>query len=123
MASTPAAGLVGRWERLVTCQQLASGLDKAGLGPLARYAWLGQTSSTGRSSFAPGSPKPTKVRIGEVAFRYRIRHGNTLMLSPVLAKVMVRQALAHPQKFSAGGWASRWPTPAAWKRVPCQSWC
>ncbi len=50
--STAVAGLVGRWERVVTCQQLVSELGKAGLGPLAPYAWLGQTSSTGLSSFA-----------------------------------------------------------------------
>jgi hypothetical protein len=34
-------------------------LDKAGLGPLTPYAWLGQTSSTGESSYAGGSPTPT----------------------------------------------------------------
>src|SRR5215216_8079401 len=59
--STPVAGLVGRWERVVACQELVSDLDKAGLGPLAPYAWLGQTSSTGQTSFAPGSPRPTKA--------------------------------------------------------------
>jgi hypothetical protein len=59
--STPVASLVGRWERVLTCQELVSDLDKAGLGPLAPYAWVGQTSSTGQSSFAPGSPKPTKA--------------------------------------------------------------
>jgi hypothetical protein len=59
--STPAAGLVGRWERVTTCQELARELDKAGLGPLTPYAWLGATSSTGESSFALGSPKPTSA--------------------------------------------------------------
>jgi hypothetical protein len=60
--STPAAsGLVGRWERVTTCQELVRELDKAGLGPLAAYAWSGATSSTGESSFAPGSPKPTSA--------------------------------------------------------------
>jgi hypothetical protein len=58
---TPAARLVGRWERVITCQELVGNLDKAGLGPLAPYAWMGQTSSTGQSSFAPGSPKPTRA--------------------------------------------------------------
>jgi len=40
---------------------LVAALKDAGLGPLAQYAWLGQTSSTGVSSFAPGSPKPTEA--------------------------------------------------------------
>jgi hypothetical protein len=49
------------WERVVTCQQLVAELRKAGLGVTAPYVWLGQTSSTGESSFKPGSPKPTKA--------------------------------------------------------------
>lgn len=166
------AGLVGRWERVTSCQELVSELDKAGLGPLAPYAWSGQTSSTGLSSFASGSPKPTKARpctgalkrehshffnqsgqfgsldwlggkvddgpyriindnalyIGSppagATFHYRILHGDTLMLSPVLTKAMLRQALAHPQKFSAAGWAvSVAYAGDTWKRVPCQNWC
>jgi hypothetical protein len=170
--SMPVAGLVGRWERVTRCQELVSDLDKAGLGPLAPYAWLGQTSSTGLTSFASGSPKPTKahpctgalnrehshffsqsgqfgsldwlggqvddgpyriinndtVYIGSpptgATFRYRILHGDTLMLSPVLTEVMLRQALAQPQKFSPAGWAVSVAYPGyTWKRVPCQSWC
>jgi hypothetical protein len=133
---------------------------------------VGQTSSTGLSSLASGSPKPTKahpctgalqrehshffnqsgqfgsldwlggqvddgpyriindntVYIGSApagaTFHYRILHGDTLMLSPVLTKAMLRQALAHPQKFSAAGWAvSVAYAGDTWKRVPCQSWC
>jgi hypothetical protein len=38
--STPTAGLVGRWERVTTCQELVRELDQAGLGPLRAYAWL-----------------------------------------------------------------------------------
>ena len=58
--TTPAAtGLVGRWQRVTTCRELVSELDKAGLAPLAQYAWAAQTSSTGTSSFAAGSPRPT----------------------------------------------------------------
>jgi hypothetical protein len=38
-----------------------SDLAKAGLSPLAQYAWIGETSSTGQSSFASGSPKPTSA--------------------------------------------------------------
>jgi hypothetical protein len=157
---------------VTTCQQLVSDLDKAGLGPLAPYAWLGQTSSTGLTSFAPGSPKPTHahpcagaldrdhshffsqagqfgsldwlggqvdngpyriisndtVYIGSppiaATFHYRILNGNTLMLSPVLTKTMVRQALADPQKFSAAFWAVSVAYPGStWTRVPCQNWC
>ncbi len=158
--------------RVVTCQELVSELGKAGLGPLAPYAWLGQTSSTGQSSFASGSPKPTKAHpctgalkrehshffnqsgqfgsldwlggqvdngpyriinhntahIGSppagATFRYRILHGDTLMLSPVLTKAMIRKALAHPQKFSAAYWAvSVAYAGYSWRRVPCQNWC
>jgi hypothetical protein len=157
---------------VVTCQELAGELRKAGIGPLAPYAWLGQTSSTGQGSFAAGSPKPTRVhpcvgalarehshfftssgqfgsldwlggqvdsdqyriidsstiRIGSppggVTFHYRILHGNSLMLAPVLTKTMLRHALADPRKFSAAGWAvSVAYAGYEWKRVPCRSWC
>jgi hypothetical protein len=53
------SAFVGRWERVVTCQELVEELDKAGLGPLTASVWLGQTSKTGESSYAPGSPTPT----------------------------------------------------------------
>jgi hypothetical protein len=46
---------------VTTCQELVSELDMAGLALLAPNAWSGQTSSTGLSSFAPGSPKPTRA--------------------------------------------------------------
>jgi hypothetical protein len=59
-----------------------------------------------------------------VAFQYRILHGNTLMLAPVLPKAMVRKTLAHPKDFSAAGWAvSMAYLGHPWKRIPCQSWC
>ena len=171
-ASSAAAGLPGEWERVVTCRELVSELDKADLAPLAPNAWSGQTSSTGLSSFAPGSPKPTKahpctgalsrehshffsqsgqfgsldwlggqvdngpyriindntVYIGSppiaAAFHFRILHGDTLMLSPVLTTAMLRQALTHPDKFSAAFWAvSVAYAGYTWKRVPCQNWC
>jgi len=169
---TAATGLIGRWERVITCQQLVSELDKAGLAPLAPYVRPWQTSSTGQGSYAAGSPKPTKahpctgalkrahshffsqsgqfgsldwqggqvdngpyrilgnntVNIGSppiaATFHYRILHGNTLMLTPALTKAMLRQALAHPQKFSAAFWAvSVAYAGHTWKRVPCQNWC
>ena len=44
------------------------------------------------------------VRIGAVTFHYRIAH-NSLRLTPVLTKVMIRKALAQPKKFSDAGWA------------------
>jgi hypothetical protein len=171
-ASSAAAGLAGEWERVTTCQELVGELDKASLGPLAPYAWSGQTSSTGLSSFAPVSPKPTQahpctgalsrehshffsqsgqfgsldwlggqvdngpyriindntVYIGSppiaAAFHYRIVRGDTLMLSPVLTKAMLRQALAHPDQFSAAFWAVTVAYAGyTWKRVPCQNWC
>ena len=169
---TAATGLIGRWERVPTCQELVNELDRTGLTPLAPYAWRGQTSTTGSSSFAPGSPKPTKahpcpgaikrehsqfftqsgqfgsldwlggqvdngpyriinnntVYIGSppiaATFHYRILHGNTLTLSPVLTRAMLRQALAHPQKFSAVLWAvSVAYAGSTWKRVRCGNWC
>jgi hypothetical protein len=165
---TPVIDLVGRWERVVTCPELTSELGKAGLGPLAPYAWLGQTSSTGQSSFAPGSPKPTRARpcvgalprehshffdatgqfgsldwlggqvddgtyvptgdstleIGQVTFRYRVVDHDTLLLTPMVTKAMVRQALARPKEYSDAGWAvSVAYAGHPWKRVPCEDWC
>lgn len=165
---TPVSDLVGRWEAVTTCQELASDLDKAGLGPLVSYAWSGQTSSTGQGSFAPGSPKPTRahpcrgalrrthshffsrsgrfgsldwlggqvdgdryriidgdtVSIGKVTFRYHITKNETLWLSPVLTRFMIRQALADPRRSSDAGWAvSVAYSGYSWRRVPCQGWC
>jgi hypothetical protein len=170
-SATGAAPLVGRWQRTVTCQELVSALRNAGLGALAPYAWRGQTSSKGQSSFKPGSPKPTKAhpcsgaiprlhshffnRQGEFGsldwlggqvddgpykivddrtvligtdpgamFRFRVLDGKKLMLTPVLTRAMVRQAVAHPARFSAAGWAvSVAYAGHAWRRVPCQRWC
>jgi hypothetical protein len=59
--TAPPAAIVGRWQRVVRCQELAGNLTKAGLGSLAPYAWLGQTSASGESSFEPGSPQPTSA--------------------------------------------------------------
>jgi hypothetical protein len=168
LSATRDPPLVGRWQRTNTCQELVSALTKAGLGALTPYAWQGQTSSQGQSSFKPGSPKPTKAhpctgaiarlhshffnaqgqfgsldwlggrvddgtytsinertfRIGPVHFRFRIVNNNTLMLTPVLTKTMIRQALAHPAKFSPASWAVSVAYPGhTWKRVPCKGWC
>jgi hypothetical protein len=157
---TPPSDIVGRWTRVTTCQDLTHDLAHAGLGPLAPYAWLGQTSSTGQSSFRAGSPPPTRthpctgalprkhshiftadgsftsldwlggqvdsqqytvkgpstLKIGTVTFHYQIMH-NTLRLTPVLTKAMVRKALAQPKKFSHAGWAVSVAYPGqTWKR-------
>ena len=53
-------------------------------------------------------------------FHFRVLDRNTLMLSPVLTKAMVRQAVAHPRKFSAASWAvSVAYAGHTWKRVAC----
>jgi hypothetical protein len=165
-ATTPAApNIVGRWTRTVTCRQLVSALDRAGLHSLTPYAWVGQTSSHGQSSFKPNSPTPTLARpcagaiprvhshfftaagafgsldwlggqvddgtytvkgatltIGHVTFHYRIVSGNSLHLSPVLTKTMIRAALAHPAKFSDAGWAISVAYPGlTWSRANCDN--
>jgi hypothetical protein len=61
IATAPAPELVGRWQRTTRCPQLVGNLEQAGLGALAPYAWLGQTSSSGQSSFKAGSPTPTQA--------------------------------------------------------------
>jgi hypothetical protein len=53
--------LVGQWQRVLTCKDLVGDLKRAGLGAMVAQAWVGQTSSTGESSFKPGSPKPTRA--------------------------------------------------------------
>jgi hypothetical protein len=53
--------LVGQWQRVLTCKELVGDLKRAGLGATVAQAWVGQTSSTGESSFKPGSPKPTRA--------------------------------------------------------------
>jgi hypothetical protein len=64
------------------------------------------------------------VRFGNVNFKFRILNGTKLMLTPVLTKAMIRQALAHPAKFGAAGWAVSVAYPGhSWKRVPCKQWC
>lgn len=60
-ARTVSSPLVGRWERLTSCQELVADLQSAGLGATVAQAWVGQTSSAGESSFRPGSPQPTRA--------------------------------------------------------------
>lgn len=59
--ATNRSPLVGEWQRVTTCSQLVTDLKVAGLGKTVAQAWVGQTSSTGQSSFKPGSPKPTRT--------------------------------------------------------------
>jgi hypothetical protein len=58
----PRSPLVGRWERVTSCQELVTNLKRAGLAVIAPYAWASQTSSTGEGSFKPGSPEPSMAR-------------------------------------------------------------
>ena len=63
-------------------------------------------------------------RIGSSSFRYRILHGDTLILQPVITGAARRRALAHPLKFNPAGWevaVSYEGLP--WKRVGCDGWC
>lgn len=57
----PVGDIAGLWTRLTTCRELVHDLERAGLGPLAPYGWLGQTSSSGQSSYRLGSPRPTRA--------------------------------------------------------------
>jgi len=167
-SSIATASLVGRWQRVLRCEQLVGDLDEAGLHASARYAWLGQTSSDGQSSYRSGSPSPTAahpcvgavarkhshffasggefgsldwlggqvddgqytlvggnaVRIGSVTFHYQLKDANTLALSPLLTKAMMRTALAHPKDFSDALWAISVAYPGhTWTRVDCRGWC
>ena len=70
----PVVALVGRWQRTTSCPELVKDLEQFGLGPLAPYAWLGQTSSTGQGSYAAGSPKPTRANPCKGALTRRHAH-------------------------------------------------
>jgi hypothetical protein len=61
------------------------------------------------------------VKIGSVKFRFRLtNHHKTLMLTPLLSKAMIRQAVSHPNQFSAAFWAVTVAYPGhTWNRVPC----
>jgi hypothetical protein len=72
--ATKGSPLVGEWQRVTTCSQLVAGLKRAGLGKTVAQAWVGQTSSTGQSSFKPGSPKPTNTHPCRGAIARRHSH-------------------------------------------------
>jgi hypothetical protein len=160
-ASRPAT-IVGRWERVQTCQELSKGLEQADLEALAPVV-LGDffPGASPRQLAAKSEPcegaRPRRhshfftkygafgsldengervddgqyrvvdghtLRIGDGAFSYRILHGDTLILSPVISAAARRRALANPQKFSTAGWqvaVSYAGLP--WKRMPCGAWC
>jgi hypothetical protein len=62
--------------------------------------------------------------IGKSKFRYHIVDDNRLTLKPIIPPAQVRQALAHPLKFSDAGWmAAVAYTGSVWHRVPCHGWC
>jgi hypothetical protein len=63
--------------------------------------------------------------IGKSKFRYRVIHGDTLTLEPVITPALRRAALAHPRNQDAvAAWmVSVAYTGSTWKRVPCDQWC
>ena len=160
--ATPTAGLVGRWERVQTCRELADALDQADLSALAPAVLTdffpdssarqlarkanpckGATARAHSHFFTKdgvfgsldengnqvddGSYRivdDDTFRIGGGRFDYRILHGDTLILRPVIAGVARRRALAHPLGFNTAGWqvaVSYEGLP--WKRVSCKGWC
>jgi len=61
---------------------------------------------------------------GKNKFRYRVIHGDTLTLEPVITPALRRAALAHPLKDTVAPWmVSVAYTGSTWKRVPCDQWC
>jgi hypothetical protein len=62
---------------------------------------------------------------GKVKFRYRVIHGDTPTLVPVITPALRRAALAHPLNNDAvAAWmVSVAYTGSTWKRVPCDQWC
>jgi hypothetical protein len=89
-------------------------------GKFGSLDWLGGQVDDGKYQIVDS----TTLRIGAVDFRYSIKNGNRLTLSPVLNQALKRQALADPQKFSDAGWAVSVAYPGqTWTRVACQGWC
>jgi len=64
------------------------------------------------------------LRIGGSRFDYRILHGNTLILHPVITRAARRRALSHPFEFNKPAWQVAVSEEGlAWKRVRCEGWC
>ena len=64
------------------------------------------------------------LRINAGTFRYRIRNGKRLNLTPVITAAARREALADPLQFSVAVWMVAVAYPGhTWKRVACNGWC
>jgi hypothetical protein len=60
----------------------------------------------------------------EGTFHYRVLHGNTLALDPIITATQRRQALARPSKFTSAVWMVSVAYPGTtWKRVACGGFC
>ena len=142
-----ANALVGRWERVTTCQELVSALTKAGLRTTAPAMLAGNGLVTGtprqlarkanickdavprrHSHFFTamgqfGSIDYNGKQVDDGTFHFRIS-GRELRLEPVISAAARRKALAQPLQFSTAGWQVAVAFPGhAWKRVPCAGWC
>lgn len=155
--------LVGRWERVQTCQELARALDQADLSGLAPSVLGDFFPGTGAREIARKKDpckgaEPARrhshffsedgsfgsldqhlnrvdedayrivddhtLRIGRGRFKYRIMHGDTLILNPVITAAARRRALSHPFEFSMAGWQVAVAYEGLpWKRVSCEGWC
>ena len=154
--------LVGRWERVQTCRELAHALSQADLSALApavltdffpgtsarelarkANACKGATPRahahffTKDGAFGSLDENGSQVdedsyrivdddtlQIGDGRFDYRILHGDTLILRPVITGGARRRALAHPREFSTAGWQVAVSYDGLpWKRVSCEGWC
>jgi hypothetical protein len=64
------------------------------------------------------------LTIGNSSFRYRVTHGDTLTLEPMITPAGRRDSLAHPLRFTEASWmVSVAYSGSTWKRVPCLQWC
>src|SRR5437763_7818210 len=73
----PAAAIVGRSERVVTCQELVSELYRAGLAPLAQYAWRGRPHRTASAASLPRVRSPPRPTHAPARSRESIRTSST----------------------------------------------
>jgi hypothetical protein len=62
--------------------------------------------------------------IGDTTFHFRFVGHDTIKFDPVIPDASRREALAHPQEFSAAVWSVAVAFPGhTWKRVNCSGWC
>lgn len=91
-------------------------------GQFGSLDWLGGQVDNGPYKII--NDRTVHIGNGPVNHRFRILNGNKLMLTPLLTKAMVRQAVAHPARFSSAFWGVAVAYPGhTWKRVPCNRWC